>query len=102
MPRDVHTIDLTPTAFESVTVPDSATALTAATRKAKKAVFITVETAQVRYRMDGSDPTSSVGHLLNKSGSLYISNQTAIENIRFIRTGTVSGVLRVTYYGAIT
>ena len=55
-------------AFESITVADSATRLTIANVRGSGApaekVFITVEVASIRYRDDGSDPTSSIGHLV--------------------------------------
>jgi len=97
-----------PYQFESVTVTDSATALTAsyykdsgsvdtnAKRGAVRAV-ITVETAQLRYRYDGSDPTSSVGHILNIGDVLVLVGPDALANFRGIRTSGTNAVLRVTY-----
>lgn len=94
--------------YESVTVTDSATALTSSKysdvgsvssnsqRGAARAV-ITVETAQLRYRYDGSDPTSSEGHILNINDVLVLVGPDAIKNFRGIRTGGTSAVLKVTY-----
>jgi len=94
--------------YESVTVTDSATALTSskysdkaslasnANRGATRAV-ITVETAQLRYRYDGSDPTSSEGHILNINDVVVLVGPDAIKNFRGIRTGGTSAVLKVTY-----
>lgn len=97
-----------PYAYESVTVTDSATALTATTYKESKEVktnsdrgaaraIITVETAQLRYRYDGSDPTSAEGHILNINDVLVLVGTDAISQFRGIRTGGTSAVLKVTY-----
>jgi hypothetical protein len=97
-----------PYAYESVTVADTAKELTAATYAEKKEVInnaargavraiITVETAQLRYRYDGSDPTSSEGHILNINDVLVLVGTDAIEQFRGIRTGGTSAVLKVTY-----
>lgn len=87
--------------YESVTATDSATALTATkyypvSGEAVRA-FITAETAQCRYRYDGSDPTASEGHLLNSGDTLTLVGLGAISKFRAIRTGGTSAVLKVTY-----
>ena len=94
--------------YESVTVTDSATALTAskykdsgsvstnAQRGAARAV-ITVETAQLRYRYDGTAPTSTEGHILNINDVLVLVGPDALANFQGIRTGGTSAVLKVTY-----
>ncbi len=104
MPQIVHHAgqDLTAFAFESVTVSDTAGGLTAATYnpaangRAQRA-YITVETAQIRYRLDGTDPTASVGHILEVGDILIIDGNANIANANFIRTGGTSGTIRVTY-----
>lgn len=95
-----------PFAYESITVADTAIGCTAATikpggtgnssREATKAV-ITVETAQIRYRYDGTDPTSIEGHILNNNDALVLIGYDAISKFRTIRTGVTSGVIKVTY-----
>ena len=58
-------------------------------------VFCTLETAQIRWTVDGTAPTSSVGHLLNVGQTLTLQNGSDIVNFRAIRTvGDAS--LRVT------
>jgi len=60
-----------------------------------KGAIITVEDAAVRYRIDGTDPTATEGHLLNSgdiatfdSWTTGLSWRQALKAIRFIRTST--------------
>ena len=91
-------------AFESITVADSATRLTIGNvlgnsgQSMAEAVTILVETAQLRWRDDGTDPTSSVGNLANVGSILRIENRNRILAFRAIRTGSTSATLRVNYY----
>ena len=89
-------------AFESITVADSAIGCTAATVSPAGApgsvrAVMTLETAQVRYRYDGTNPTSSEGHLLEIGETLVLEGAANIDRFRAIRTGSTSGVLKVTY-----
>lgn len=54
-----------------------------------------LETAQVRYRWDGTGPTASEGQLLEVGDTVLIGSHEDARRIRFIRTGATSGVLKV-------
>lgn len=56
-----------------------------------------LETAQVRFRDDGTDPTSSVGTPLNPGDILPMTGDYA-HRLKFIRTTATSGVLNVRCY----
>lgn len=84
-------------AYESVTVTDTAGGLTSATYTTAISALITVETANVRYRADGTNPTSSEGHLLRVGDILELESPDEIQRIRFIRTSGTSSVIKVTY-----
>ena len=84
-------------AFESVTVDDTATALTSGTYGDAVRAVITCEDAQIRFRVDGSDPTSSVGHILDSGSLLMLESNDDIAAFRAIRTGSSDGTLMVTY-----
>ena len=88
-------------AFERVTVTDSAIGLTELTYNAggssHKRAFITVDVGQLRYRYDGSDPTSSVGHIASFGDSIIIEGAVNIKNFKAIRAGDQSATLSVTY-----
>lgn len=54
-----------------------------------------LETAQIRYRADGTAPTSTVGTPMNTGDVLTIDSAADALRIRFIRTGATSGVLNI-------
>ena len=88
-------------AHESVTIADTAggVALTAGTYGTNIYALITAETAQMRFTVDGTAPTTTVGHLLNHGDTLELDSLADITAFRAIRTGSVSGVIKVTYSG---
>lgn len=88
--------------FETITVADSAIGFTAAklypTGEAPcRRVMATLETAAVRYRMDGTDPTGDVGHLLNVADVLHVVGINDLLNFRAFRDTGSSGSLSVSY-----
>ena len=89
------------TAYESVTITNSATALTAGTYGAATHAVITAETAPMRFRIDGTAPTASEGHLLNPGDTVTLTSAADIAAFRGIRTGATSGVIKVTYSGVV-
>ena len=90
--------------FESVTVADSSIGLNMP--NGAKGALLTLETAQIRWRADGTAPTSAVGHLMEVGDTLNFTSwevpsanwKSVLRAIRFIRTTATSGVLRVTYF----
>jgi len=82
-------------AFESVTVSSTAVSLPMA-RLGFDNALITVETDQVRFRLDAVAPTSSVGHLLDVGDVLALDSADQIANARFIRV-TSDATLRASY-----
>ena len=65
-------------------------------------ILATVETADVRVRMDGSAATTDEGHILYVGDVLDFSDgnwSSVLPNLSFIRDGTVSGVVKLTYFG---
>ena len=83
---------------ESITVSDTAIGFTSSL--ITYPVFgatCTLETGQIRFWLDGTDPTSSEGHLLEIGQSIGLTNGVQIGNFRAIKTGVTSGVLRCSY-----
>lgn len=62
--------------------------------------FITCETAQVRFTLDGTAPTTTIGHLLNPGDILRLDSAADLVAFRAIRTGATSGVLQGSFGGA--
>lgn len=91
---------LIPFDFETITIASLAKGLTtsklSSNPKPKKA-FITIETARVRYRTDGTDPTDTVGHIADPMDSIILEGYSQLNNFRAIRTGATSSTFQVTY-----
>lgn len=86
--------------FESITVANTAIGLTNTTYSPTAVAPMTtcsarLEVAEVRYRMDGTNPTTSAGTLMEPGDELPLASPGDMVNVRFIRTGSVSGVLNV-------
>ena len=91
---------LVPFAFETITVSSTAVGFTSATYnpaagKAKRAQM-TCETNAIRYRYDGTAPTTTVGHVLAAGGALSVLGDPAIDNFRMIASGS-DATCSVTY-----
>lgn len=99
--------DATPVGgFETITVSSSSIGFTAATIKtfreggtARRAVraLLTVEGDKIRFRMDGSAPTSTVGHILEVGDNFVVEGDQNIENFRMIRA-TTDATVQVSYW----
>ena len=90
----------TPFAYEKITVTNAAAVGLNTTYTATAgAVFITVETANIRYRIDGTDPDADDGHLLVAASyqNLWFVDPQSIKLLRMISMGNESIVI-VTYY----
>jgi len=88
-----------PISFEKITVSTSSIPFTTIpSTPICRAVMVTVETDQVRFRVDGSAPDSTTGHLLNVGDILMLENVTMIANFRVIRV-TTDATIQVSYFG---
>jgi len=81
------------TAFEALAVAGTAVGFTAATADRAISAHVSVEGAQVRYRIDGTDPTATVGTILNPGDEIVVWGKADIDAIKFIRTGGTSATL---------
>lgn len=63
-----------------------------------KEALITVETNQVRFRIDGVAPTATVGHLIAAGSSYLLRGTTGVKNIRFIDTSAGASSVIVTLH----
>lgn len=57
-----------------------------------------LETAQIRFRVDGGQPSTTVGTPLEIGQSLELVGFADVERFRAIRTGGTSGTLHCTYF----
>lgn len=88
-----------PSAFEALTVSSSAVPITASTYSnggwSASYCILTLADNQIRWRVDGVNPTASVGHVMDVGSELRLYRIQDIVRIRFIRTGS-DGILSIT------
>lgn len=91
---------LTPFAYESKTVDATSggVALTSGTYDDATRAEMTLETAQIRFRMDGTNPSATEGHLVEVGDPIVLNSAAQIAAFKAIRTGGTSGVLKATYF----
>lgn len=94
-------VENTTQTFESLTVSTTSigVAQTAAARAAAghNVARIDVDTTAIRFRFDGGDPTSSVGHNAAAGTSFLLHGAQRIGNFRAIRNGGSDAILRITF-----
>jgi|SRR5262245_334163 len=91
--------------FEQLTVAGSATPFTALKLRPNGAnsdpqaqvANCELETAQIRYTIDGTTPTAAVGHIWNVGEIKQFNGPDVLQKFQAIRTGASSGVLNCTY-----
>lgn len=83
--------------FETLAVAASSVPLALEPATATKA-FMTNETGQIRYRVDGAAPTPTVGHLVNVGDVIVLDSSGQIANFRAIAATATAATLQVTYF----
>lgn len=82
---------------ESITVSTSSVGLTTATIAGREEAFITVESQAVRFWLDGTAPTATVGHVLDAGDILRLDSSESLEDVRFIRRDATDATLRCSF-----
>ena len=59
--------------------------------------YIQCDTAAVRFRYDGTNPTTAEGTLIAADGSITLIGEDILDSVRFIRTTSTSASLKVAY-----
>lgn len=59
--------------------------------------YFSVEGGNVRYWLDGINPSSTVGHLIWEGDAVVIAGVNNLLNLKFIRTGSTTTTIRVSY-----
>ena len=88
-------------AFQTLTVSTTVVGFNseifkAGLEKAQRAT-ITVETAGIRYRVDGGEPSSIVGLLVNNGDIITLDNFNEINLFKAIRSGAADATLNVDF-----
>ena len=67
-------------------------------RLAARAALVSSENGDLRFRIDGGQPTVSSGHYFTSGDTLVLTGTQAIQQFRAIRTGDTDGGLKITYF----
>lgn len=67
-------------------------------RMSARAALLSPEDGDIRFRIDGGQPTAVNGHYLTSGDNLVLSGTQALQQFQAIRVTDVSGTLRVTYF----
>jgi hypothetical protein len=93
--------DDAPATFEKITVGAAAVGIGTSTLQPtsqpdRRYCLIVLETADIRWRVDGTDPSSTTGTPMKADGTITIAGIRNLVRFRAIRSGGSSGVLSVT------
>jgi hypothetical protein len=103
----LETYDRIPGDYEEITVGVSAvgfssTKITPVTgpyaRLSARAVLVSSEDGDIRFRIDSGLPSTSSGHYFTNGDTLVVTGTQAIQQFLAIRSGDTDSVLRVTYF----
>jgi len=86
--------------YESISVGDTAVGITSAlivpaNGHKNGAAWFTIEGGPIRFRIDGTDPTASEGHLVDPGETVDIDGYDNLLRFRIIRTSASATVIRV-------
>ena len=81
--------------YQQVTVSTSAVSIAAATLSGKRGCVLRVESDSIRYRQDGTAPTSSVGMPIAAGEVMEVDSVTDLVQAQFIRSGSGDATLNV-------
>jgi hypothetical protein len=68
------------------------------TRMQARAVLLSSEDGDLRFRIDGGQPSSSTGHYLTNGDTLVLTGTQAIKQFLAVRAGETDSTLRLTYF----
>ena len=83
--------------FEHTTISNIATILDEGFYGKHNNAIISVETASIRFRIDGQDPTATIGHLLVVGEWVELESNDEIKKFRAIRTTVIDAEIMASY-----
>ena len=67
-------------------------------RMSARAAMISSENGDLRFRIDGGQPTAGDGHYLVDSDTLVLSGTQALQQFKAVKAGDTNSTLRVTFF----
>jgi hypothetical protein len=89
-------------AFEQLTIDATVGGIALTAYAANTKGFITVETASIRFTVNGTAPTTTVGHIADPGDVIELDSLADMAAFRAIRTTSVSAVITATYSAEVT
>ena len=86
------------TTYEQLVVPNTVVGIAPATLTGMALCSARLEGGAIRWRLDGTNPTSTVGTPMRANDTLPIVNIFDAQAIRFIRSGGSNGTLNITCF----
>lgn len=83
---------------QRLTVDDTAGGVTITAPARARVAHCRLETAQIRFTLDGTAPTSTTGQILEVGETLELEGRDEITGFKAIRTGSTSGVLDIEFF----
>lgn len=96
MPSNVPNTREVVVGHQTLTVSNSAVGLTIPSANVDRAIFV-VRDAELRWRVDGTDPTSSVGHPQDAYTEFALDTIGELEAFKAIRTTSTTSELNILY-----
>jgi hypothetical protein len=81
--------------FETITVSTTAIGITEAIQLGQNHAILTLEGGAFRYRVDGNDPTATVGHLVLENSTLVLESRRELVNFRAFRDAAADVITSV-------
>ncbi len=103
----LETYNRIPGGYEVVTVGAAVTGLSSDkinpltgpyARMSARAALVSLESGDLRFRIDGGQPTAANGHYLVSGDTLVVTGTQALQQFQAIRAVDTDGILRVTYF----
>jgi hypothetical protein len=103
----LETYNRIPGDYEEVTVGVSAVGFSSTkimpitgpyARMSARAILVSSENGDIRFRIDGGLPSTSSGHYFTNGDTLVLTGTQAIQQFQGIRCGDTNGLLKVTYF----
>jgi len=86
-----------PKGYEQLTITGTAGGFASVPAKADKCLVV-VSTADIRWRDDGTNPTSTVGVFWPRRNHFELNSRSSMNAFRAIRTSSTSATLDISYY----
>ncbi|MBW1916402.1 MAG: hypothetical protein JRI57_00055 [Deltaproteobacteria bacterium] len=102
----LETLERVPKEYETLTIAEMAVSLTPAKIRPEditenleaRGALLSLEVADIRFRLDGQAPAKDEGHLMGAGDSMVLWGTQNLRQFKAIQAKNKSGILRITYF----